>query len=354
MSLENNIFNEFREYVNSFHNLNSVSIFGAGSYGIKVYKLLNEKGFNIENFFDNNEELWDTEVYGKKVLNPSKISGDISIVLASSWSKEIVKQLKENKSFKGKIYLIDPWEQILETTIIDEDINQLDFFYNKLKDEDSKNVLINILKSRIVKKEFFKVNYEQYFHCIVSAIDGDIIIDGGAFIGDTIQALNKNINLKDLEIHSFEPDEKNFLLLQNEAENSKHRCFPMKLGLYDKNATLRFLSTNQTVGYGCKIENAGDVVINTTSIDNYCRENNIMPSFIKLDVEGVEKEVLVGAKEIIKKNKPKLAISLYHKYKDLWELPYLINQICSEYEFYLGHHRDNWFETILYAYPVEK
>ncbi|RBQ32733.1 UDP-glucose 4-epimerase GalE [Arcobacter sp. FW59] len=354
MSLEKNIFNEFRNYVNNFHSLNNVSIFGAGSYGVKVYELLNKKGFNIENFFDNNEKLWDTEIYGKKILNPSKISGDMPIVVASSWSKSIVKQLKENKNFNGKIYLSDPWGKFCDTLISDEDINQLEFFYNKLEDIDSKKVLINILKARMSIEEFINVEYEQYFHPIVNPKNNDIIIDGGAFIGDTIQAFNKNTNLKDLRIHSFEPDEKNFLLLKDESKNSRHSCFPIKLGLYDKDTTLKFLSTEQTVGYGCKIEQNGDVIIHTTSIDNYCNEHKIIPSYIKLDVEGVEKEVLIGAKNVIQKYKPKLAISLYHNYKDLWELPYLINQIYDKYKFYLGHHRDNWFETILYAYPVEK
>lgn len=353
MSLNSKFFSEFKKYVNSFSSLYSLSIFGAGSYGIKVYELLNEKGISVENLFDNNEKLWGTEVCGKKILNPATISGDISILIASTWSDEISTQLKENKNFKGKIYTIDPWFQIFDTTILDKDIKQLEFFYNKLEDENSKEVLINILKSRMNIEKFNKVGYEQYFHPIVSAINKDIIIDGGAFVGDTIQALNKNDKLEDLQIHSFEPDEKNFLLLKNEAEKSKHECFSIKLGLYDKNTTLRFLSTSQTVGYGCKIENDGDIVINTTSIDNYCIENNISPSFIKLDVEGVEKEVLIGAKDTIQKYKPKLAISLYHKYKDLWELPYLINEIYGEYKFYLGHHRNNWFETILYAYPTK-
>ncbi|MFA7083385.1 MAG: FkbM family methyltransferase [Arcobacteraceae bacterium] len=353
MSLEKTFFNEFKKYVNDFHSLHNVSIFGAGSYGIKVYELLTKQGFNIENFFDNNEKLWDTEIYGKKVLNPSKMSGDIPIVVASSWSKEIVKQLKKNKNFKGEIYLSDPWGMFCDTSISDEDIKQLEFFYNKLEDTESKEVLINVLKSRMCIEEFNNVQYEQYFHPIVHAKNNDIIIDGGAFIGDTIEALNKDETLNNIEIYSFEPEEKHFLLLQDEAKNSRHKCFPVKLGLYNEETTLNFFSDEQVSGM-CMVAENGNIIIHTTSIDIYCNEHKIIPSYIKLDIEGAEKEALIGAKNTIKKHKPKLAICIYHKYKDLWELPYLVNEISSEYKFYLGHHMDYWFETILYAYPVEK
>jgi len=91
------------------------------------------------------------------------------------------------------------------------------------------------------------------------------------------------------------------------------------------------------------------VLIKVTSIDNYSKQKNITPSFIKLDVEGAEYQALKGSVNTIKTFKPRLAISLYHKYNDLWELPLFIKSIEPSYQFYLGHHRDNWYETILYA-----
>ena len=72
-------------------------------------------------------------------------------------------------------------------------------------------------------------------------------------------------------------------------------------------------------------------------------------TFIKMDLEGAEYEALIGAKKIIKKWKPKLAISLYHKPEDVWELPSLILDMNPSYSLYLSHYSIATAETVLYA-----
>jgi FkbM family methyltransferase len=72
-------------------------------------------------------------------------------------------------------------------------------------------------------------------------------------------------------------------------------------------------------------------------------------SFITLDVEGAEMEILQSIEDIIKSNKPKLAISIYHKPEDVFKIPLFIHSIVPEYKLYIRHHT-NWFwETVLYA-----
>ena len=72
-------------------------------------------------------------------------------------------------------------------------------------------------------------------------------------------------------------------------------------------------------------------------------------TFIKLDVEGAEYEALLGAQNTIKKNRPKLAISIYHKPQDIFELPELIMSIRDDYRMYLRHYQLSPNETILYC-----
>ena len=61
--------------------------------------------------------------------------------------------------------------------------------------------------------------------------------------------------------------------------------------------------------------------------------------YIKLDVEGAELSVLKGAVRTIGKWKPKLAISAYHKYEDMWTLAAYIHSIRPDYEFAFRHYR---------------
>ena len=68
-----------------------------------------------------------------------------------------------------------------------------------------------------------------------------------------------------------------------------------------------------------------------------------------MDIEGAEYKALLGAEKTIKKYKPKLAICIYHKPEDVWEIPWLIHQFNPNYKFYLRHYSLTSPETVLYA-----
>jgi len=70
---------------------------------------------------------------------------------------------------------------------------------------------------------------------------------------------------------------------------------------------------------------------------------------VKMDIEGSEYNAIIGAKETIYKNSPKLAISVYHRRNDLFTLPLLIHEIEPKYRLYLRHHSNSFRETLLYA-----
>lgn len=74
-------------------------------------------------------------------------------------------------------------------------------------------------------------------------------------------------------------------------------------------------------------------------------------TFIKMDIEGAEYEALLGAKETIQKNKPKLAISIYHKPEDIISIPKLIKSMVPNYRLYIRHYSNADNETVLYAIP---
>ena len=74
------------------------------------------------------------------------------------------------------------------------------------------------------------------------------------------------------------------------------------------------------------------MVARVVRIDDDIQEN---VTFIKMDVEGAECEALRGAERQIRANKPKLAISLYHKTTDLLEIPKIIRSYIPEYKFYI-------------------
>ena len=72
-------------------------------------------------------------------------------------------------------------------------------------------------------------------------------------------------------------------------------------------------------------------------------------TFIKMDVEGAELESLKGAEKTIRRDKPKLAICIYHKPEDMWTIPLYIKELVPEYKLYIRHHSSGVCETVLYA-----
>ena len=82
-------------------------------------------------------------------------------------------------------------------------------------------------------------------------------------------------------------------------------------------------------------------------IDEIVGEDKV--SFIKMDIEGAELKALEGAKETILKWYPRLAICIYHKYEDIYEIGDYILSLNPNYKLYIRHYSTCMWETVLYA-----
>lgn len=98
---------------------------------------------------------------------------------------------------------------------------------------------------------------------------------------------------------------------------------------------------------GGNINKDGEEYIEVDSIDNLL--SDIPVTFIKMDIEGAEMEALKGAEKVIRVYKPKLAVCIYHRYEDLYEIPMYIKSLVPEYRLFVRHYSDSPSETVLYA-----
>ena len=57
-------------------------------------------------------------------------------------------------------------------------------------------------------------------------------------------------------------------------------------------------------------------------------------TYLKADIEGFEYDMLLGAKETIQRNKPKIAITTYHQANDYQKIINLIKSYIPEYQYY--------------------
>ena len=118
---------------------------------------------------------------------------------------------------------------------------------------------------------------------------------------------------------------------------------------WNNRAKLSFKKKPKANG-SCIIENDDNLdMIEVIDLDGYFEREGVIPTYIKMDIEGAEHKALEGAKKIIANNKPRLAISIYHKQEDLWDLPKLILNIRPDYKFFIRHYTMGFADTVLYA-----
>jgi FkbM family methyltransferase len=158
-----------------------------------------------------------------------------------------------------------------------------------------------------------------------------IVIDAGANMGVfSILAARKH---PDATIYAFEPTPSTFAAMK---ENTKYypniTAVNCGLGESERDATI-VIDPGNHVGNHI---GEGGVPVKIRTIDGM----NIRVDFIKMDTEGYEAQIITGAKETIKKYKPVIAMSAYHKPNDKTELPALLKSICSGYVCELRHDCD--------------
>jgi len=178
----------------------------------------------------------------------------------------------------------------------------------------------------------------------------EVLLDGGAFDGDSVEAFAEACTRagKPYErIHCFEPDPANYAKLLRSTGNYRAIDYTTE-AMWDRRETLRFMSAAQcSIPEGAAIAPDGDITVSTISIDEYLQGRRC--SFIKMDIQGAELEALRGARQTLLRHKPKLAISAYHKHKDIYEIPYLIHRIRPDYQLHLRHLGSFLYDTVLFA-----
>lgn len=187
----------------------------------------------------------------------------------------------------------------------------------------------------------------QYFDPdIIAPLSGEVFIDGGCFNCSTDKAFINWCSGDYKKIIAFEPDKKNYFHCLEVSQKEAIRDIEIyNKGLWDCATELFF---EETGGQGSRIgSDTGGNRISTAAIDEVAGDEKV--TFIKLDVEGAELRALQGAEKTIRRNRPRLAVSIYHKPEDIIKLPEYILSLYKDYKLYIRHYQMSSCETILYA-----
>ena len=208
-------------------------------------------------------------------------------------------------------------------------LKELQEVYESFIDEESRKVFCGYWLGKISNKfgEYVFSRNVQYIMPGFIPERGAILMEGGVFNGTT-SAFFSDMGYK---VYAFELDKTSYERSKKLAEEKNVVLENIGLGSFD--GTLRY-NENGDVGNRWNLNGKNSAPVIT--LDTYVLKNKIPHvDFIKLDVEGAEYDTLSGAKTILSRWKPILAISAYHKLDDFWSLTNLIKSIRPDYEFAL-------------------
>lgn len=240
--------------------------------------------------------------------------------------------------------------------ILKEEWERIETLYNRLEDYRSKYVLVVILENWLTfsYKEIGKIKencFSSYFDMDLFICDeNEVLVDLGAWQGDTIDDyLNTYGENCYKKIYCYEIEENNIKIL-HERFDSVRDIVIRPVGASRENGIM-YLSDNGTTD-GQSLVDFGEKEVKTVALDQDITEKI---TFLKTDIEGAEQDAIWGAQKHIQKDKPKLAISIYHSNWDLISIFEQLEQIQPGYHFYLRYNGLPLFPTdyVLIGLPPE-
>lgn len=372
-------FNEYKKYV----------LYGGGVMAERLTPQLEKSGMELiavaDNF--NSSERKRTEYNGRKICNLADIKKDVDdntcVILAINAFFSLKAIAYYEKVFEGNFenfFVPNPYT-CLRPCVMNDDFasekripmdNEVYKQVRKLfSDEVSLNIYDRLWRSKTYDSKYdsfelvhyldvkdmyyFEEAYWDSYNFPPAKKQFATIFDCGAYIGDSIKTICSSIPEKSVLYYAFEPEAENANIIRQNKE-FKEICEDIQVleygvGLENKELYFEFPDNNQ--------KDAGRFVDSTSSANALKLEIKKIDDlklnvkgqlYIKMDIEGSEKDALLGAKETIKKYNPYLAICVYHRKNDVIEIPSLIASLGCRYDYYLR----GGFHTILWAVPKNK
>lgn len=318
-----------------------IILYGMGDGADKVINEFNKLNIKFNGVMASDDFVRGQTFHGftvKKLRDFEEELGDFLIALC--FASQIPEVTDNINSIAKKHTLLVPSVPVYGNNIFNKNFyeaNQENFnrAYELLEDDTSRKVFINIINFQytgdIKYLDECTTEKDEIFNNILKFNDNEIYLDLGAYNGDTIEEFLSYCKNRYKSIIAFEPNSKNFSKLQKKCADLKNISL-WQIGSYSKNTIINF---NNKAGRNSAISEKGTPTQTARADTILCGQR---VTYAKLDVEGAEKETIIGMEQTIKLFAPKLNVAAYHRSEDLFALILQIHKLNPNYKFYLRHH----------------
>lgn len=213
-------------------------------------------------------------------------------------------------------------------------------------DSTTQSILNYIITMRMKRKYYFASYYEckgmqfvegYFYGNELASIDKMTILDIGAYIGDTMEEFFERFGNRITKYYAFEPQVDNYVKLKLNASNKEYKSKVVlsNKALGAKHDVVKFGKSQSA--YGIVDNFFPDGKVNTVELEDLDSQEIAVSGklIIKMDVEGLEGDIVRGAKQCIRTFRPYMAVCVYHRVEDIYEIPKLILDIDENYSFLL-------------------
>jgi len=354
------------EKISTLHQRTRIAIYGAGEAGasVKHYIQANRPDLKIVCFFDESlkGQIDDIDIHHIKDIRFFADSFD-AVLTASFSNSRLMFSILKHYGIDNCIRLEDI-PKLNGLPIQSPEIKEVQALLSSQRSKEIFELIVNahINSNNCVHLfNYMKKQEDQGFYTkgqyldFINPANIKTVISGGVAEGNsTIKFLNSFKNLE--KIYAFEPIYEKFKIEQNDKiikDSNKIEMF--EKALFDKSGKSNIIINAASSRITTYLSSDNTSSVETISIDEFVKEENISKiDFIKLDIEGAELNALKGARETIVSHRPYLAICIYHHYSDLFDIPFYLSEILTDYSMEVYHYSlHNNEESVLYAIPNE-
>lgn len=319
-----------------------IAVYGMGNGADKLFSRFERYGITVAEVFASDDFVRGHSYRGFKVKTYSEVAEtypDFVIVVSfASRLPEVIDYIGE-LSKKHDLYIPDmPVDggEYFDSDFYREHSDELSASMDLLFDEESKKLFSEIVSYKLsgdISCLDSTVTTDEMY-TLLSARDVRIAIDAGAYNGDTAREMKRYFtDIK--KIYAIEPDKRNFKKLARYCEaETDIEVVPINASVTSDDGFTTFSGSgnrNSSVASTPSYEH-NDTEVRCLTLNSLAKEKI---DYIKYDVEGAEYSALLGSLELIKRDRPALLVSLYHKSSDLYKLPLMLAAELSGYRFYL-------------------
>ena len=185
-----------------------------------------------------------------------------------------------------------------------------------------------------VNEIFVEKDY-QFFETL--AFTPKVVLDLGANVGVALSYIQSL--WEDCQIYSFEPGDYEADQAQKNLRKPHHHLIRKAVGSIDGDVIFQInskLGPLQSMIF--PVEGALEKTLPCVTLDTFCREANIKPEVLKIDVEGAEYEVLKGASKTLES--VKVIVMETHRPDIHWNCRKLLQDL--DYDIRQDTHRGNF------------